>query len=166
MGFGQHTRTDHRGPVTGYPVPRSEVKVGRMTKVEVMAGVVNADIIDSKISAHNEVTIRYNGGALVCRLRETNIVEIATNATVLIDMGGWNTITTRRHVRNFLKRNGVEISLWGDIKRGGNVLVLPSSITNDRTEIVFKNKVMFNKVGGFMTDLTDHIIPSLIGNGS
>ena len=166
MGFGQHTKTDHGGRATGYPVPRADVKVGRFTKVEIMAGVNDADIIDAKISAHNEVTIRYNGGSLVCRLIGTNIVEINADATVVIDTGGWNTVTTRRHVMNFLNRNGVGISLWWDIKRGGNVLVLPSNIANERTEIVFRNRVMFNKVGGFVTDMTDHIIPPVTGNVS
>lgn len=166
MGFGQHTKADNTRRDAGYPVPRSEVKVGRLTMVEIMAGVEAADYIDAKISAHNEVTIRYNGGSLVCRLIGTNIVEINADATVVIDTGGWNTMSTRRHVVNFLNRHGFGISMWGDIKRGGNVLALYSNDGKDCTEIVFKNRVMFNQEGGFVTDMTDHKIPSLIGNGS
>jgi len=89
----------------------------------------------------------------VCRLRETNIVEIGDNGAVLIDTGGWNTITTRRHATDFLKRHGFNISLWGDKRRGGNLLTLYSSDGNDRTEIPFKKSVAFNREGAYKSDL-------------
>ncbi len=155
MGFGQHTKADHGVRATGYPVPRPDVKVGRMTKAEIMESADLACVIDAKISAHNEVTIRYTGGSLVCRLRETNVVEIGPNAVVLIDTGGWNTITTRRHIRNFLKRQGWQISLWGDKRKGGNVLTLYGIFNHERIEIVFKQRAMFNMTGGFISDLED-----------
>lgn len=153
MGFGQHMKVDNRQKDTGYPVPITKVKWGRMTKEEIMAGVYGPDVIDAKITAHNEVTFCHANGALVCRLRETNIAYIGDNGAVLIDTGGWNTITTRRHVTDFLKRHGFKINVWGDKRRGGNILVLWTNDSNDRTEIPFKQKIVFNREGGFQSDL-------------
>jgi len=153
MGFGQHMKVDDLQRECRYPVSRTKVKTGRMTKAEILAGVTDADYVDATISAHNEVTIQYKGGFLVCRLRETDIVAIGPGDSVVINTGGWNTITTRRHVVNFLKRHGFQISLWGDKKRGGNVLTLYHNDGNDRTEIPFKQRVVFNREGGFKSDL-------------
>lgn len=153
MGFGQYMKVDDLRKEAVYPVSRTRVKTGRMTKTEIMAGVDPEAVIDATISAHNEVTIRYVWGALVCRLRETDIVEIGPNGVVLLNTGGWNTITTRRHMRNFLQRHGFSILVWGDKKRGGNVLTLYRDDENDRTEIVFKQRVLFNSSGGFLSDL-------------
>jgi len=56
MGFGQYMKVDDRKREAGYPVSVTKVKWGRMTKVEIMAGVYEPDVIDAKITAHNEVT--------------------------------------------------------------------------------------------------------------
>lgn len=158
MGFGQYAKVDDVQREAGYPVPRTKVEYGRMTKPEIMAEVSDHDYIDAKFSAHNEITIRYKDGALVCRFRETNVVEIDGNNVVVIDTGGWNTISTRRHVIDFLKRHGFKISMWGDKRRGGNVLILPYSHENERQEIPFKKQIMFNQEGGVVSDLGNESI--------
>ena len=66
--------------------------------------------------------------------------------------GGWKPMTPRRHIRNFLGRHGFQISMWGDIKRGGNVLAV-SGDGKSKQEVVFKQWAIFNLRGGYLTDL-------------
>ena len=152
MGFGQHATASQRNKDKGYPAGTKVLKVGRMTQAEIMDGVNHATIIKTEKSAHNEVTMTHANGTVVCRLRRTNIVTITDGGAVLVNTGGWNTLTTRRHVVNFLKRHGFGISMWGDIKRGGNVLAVPGD-GKSKQEVVFKHWVIFNLGGGYLTAL-------------
>lgn len=152
MGFGQHATASQRNKDKGYPVGLKKLKTGRMTQAEIMNGVNHATIIKTEKSAHNEVTLTHANGTVVCRLRRTNIVTITDGGAVLVNTGGWNTPTTRRHVMNFLKRHGFQISMWGDKKRGGNVLSAPGT-EKLKAEVSFKQWVVFNLCGGYLTAL-------------
>ena len=152
MGFGQYMGEDTRtSKDLGYPVPRGEVKYGRMTLDEIMADLDSDPILSSAKSAHNEVTITYKNGSIVCRLRETNIVYLHPNGAYHLDTGGWNTPTTKRHMVNFLARHGFPISLWGDKKRGGIILRDHRGNAED-TEILFKKTATVFGVGDFLVD--------------
>ena len=152
MGFGQHATASQRNKDKGYPAGTKVLKVGRMTQAEIMDGVNHATIIKTEKSAHNEVTLTYANDTVVCRLRRTNIVTITKDGVVLVKTGGWNTLTTRRHAMNFLKRQGFQISMRGDKKRGGNVLAVPGD-GKSKQEVVFKQWAIFNLRGGYLTAL-------------
>lgn len=162
MGFGQYheattslnERREAAGlPVeqrdSGFPVPREDVKTGRMTNAEIMADV-DADPVSVKRTGHNEVTRLLDNGTIICRLRETDIVYLFANGVIKIDTGGWNTPTTRRHVMDFLSRHKFYCSLFGDKKRGGNILT--GIRQGDTTDIIFKESVVIFTDGTYLAD--------------
>lgn len=164
MGFGQYheattnlnERREAAGlPVeqrdSGFPVPREDVKTGRMTNAEIMADV-DADPVSVKRTGHNEVTRVLKSGTIICRLRETDIVHLFRDGCIEIDTGGWNTPTTRRHIMDFLSRHNFSCSIYGDKKRGGNVLT--GIKTGDASEIIFKQMVTIFTDGTWTADWT------------
>lgn len=134
----------------GYP--STAVKVGSMTRDEIMSGVERhtRDIVSTKKTAHNEVTRIYTDGTVVCRLRETDIVTIYPHGPIDINTGGWNTRTTRRHIVDFLERHNFPVTIWGDKKRGGNVLTLTRGDVT--SEIVFEQTVIIFTDGTWVAD--------------
>ncbi len=101
------------------------VKVGRMTNAEILAGVDMTDVVSVVRSAHNEITRTFKNGKVIVRLRETDIVIVfPETGSVLINTGGWNTVTTRRHINDFLSRQNFPARICKARKGGGvNVLV-------------------------------------------
>jgi hypothetical protein len=88
-------------PKRGYPkgVP---VIVGKMTLPELCKTFSGtAQVVKT---AHNEVTACYPSGRVVVRLRETDILTFEPDGTVIFCTGGWNTVTTRRHMIAAFKR--------------------------------------------------------------
>jgi hypothetical protein len=49
----------------------------------------------SKISKNNTAISRNADGSIVVRLHSTDVVTVATDGTVTLNTGGWNTVTTR-----------------------------------------------------------------------
>jgi hypothetical protein len=135
----------------GYPVPLSEVKVGYMNNAEIMADAPGEAItVSQKRTAHNEVTRVTTTGVQVCRLRETDIVALSLDGSFTLDTGGWNTPTTKRHMVDFLKRNKIPVTLWGDKKRGG--IILRDLRGENPREIIFKSLVTVFADGSWLAD--------------
>jgi hypothetical protein len=124
MGFGQHTNSGRAGKTAGYPVPRNQVKIGRMTTPQIMQGVSDTDIVKTERTGHNEVKRTLSDGRVIYRLRETDIITFYPTGIVLINTGGRNTMTTRRHLMDILKRHNFQTTIWADKKGGGNILKL------------------------------------------
>lgn len=162
MSYGQYSRTGdrlayerevgYREPKKdgGYPVPREDVKSGRMTKAEIMADIDESEVVESKKTAHNEITRKLRNGAIICRLRETDIVTLWPDGGYRVNTGGWNTPTTRRHVMDFLSRHKIPATLWGDKKAGGNLL--RDLRGNTAREIKFREYVTVFADGSYTAD--------------
>ena len=152
MGFGQYATTQKRNRDKGYPVDTVDLKVGRMTMAEIMADVEGDSVVSQRKTAHNEVTRECSTGIIVCRLRETDIVLYHPKHNwVILNTGGWNTPTTRRHIMNFLRRKNFPISVWGDKKVGGNFVM--GDIGGNKVEGVFKQRATIHADGSFISDL-------------
>ncbi len=91
-----------------------------MTMDEIMDDLDHDDILSTKITGHNEVTITYKDGVKICRLRETNIVNLHSDGkTFGLNTGGWATKTTKTHMVDFLNRNLPPEIKVGVFKEGG-----------------------------------------------
>jgi len=154
MGYGQYTTAERRNRDKGYPEGTKDLKVGRMDFEQIMDDVDERDLLDATTSGHNEITLTYKGGLVVCRVRDTNVVSI-NNRFVLIDTGGWNTLTTRRHVNDFLAAQSLRIVIRGDKKAGGNFL--EGVIEGVEIEGCFARRILIDWVTGDIS--TDGEVP-------
>ncbi len=152
MGFGQYATAEIRNRDKGYPKGTTDLKVGRMTKDEILADANLGGLVSSVKSAHNELTLTYESGTVVCRLRETNIVTLSPGGYILINTGGWNTPTTRSHVMNFLASQNFQINMWGDKKAGGNRIKFTTG-ENIKVGDIFRQWVIIYPDGGTLSDL-------------
>ncbi len=103
----------------GYAPGTGKLKMGYMNNDEIMAGVDSPHIIKVERTTHNEVTMTTKKGLTICRLRETNIAWVNDHGEFGLNTGGWNTIITRRHMQDFLKRQNFDVQIRGDKKAGG-----------------------------------------------
>lgn len=72
--------------------------MARRTKAEIMAGV---DCIKSKIVANNTVEYERENGDRVIRLHSTDIITFKANGDIVLDSGGWQTVTTKERMNRF-----------------------------------------------------------------
>lgn len=163
MGFGQYSRTGerlqyeravgYREPAkdAGYPVSREQVKAGRMTKAEILAGVDMSGVVRTRKTGHNEVTRWLSDGTEICRLRETDIGFAYPDGTLKLHTGGWNTRTTRAHLVDFLSRKNRPCGVWGAKKAGGNVMGDWSG--HGRGQVVFAEYVTLFTDGTWQADI-------------
>lgn len=159
--FGYEVQPDSRKD-RGYSVPGSEVAWGRMTVAQIMEGADMRGLVSHKKSAHNEVTLTYENGVKVCRFRGTDIVQIdGFSNLILLDTGGWNTISTRRHMMDFLAREGVTVGLWGAKKGDKRNVLCFFTYGGTRGEFYFTQLILFNPVGGILTDHDDPYMKDL-----
>ena len=76
--------------------------MARRTKREIMAGV---DCTKSHLVDHNTVEYWRENGERVIRLHLTDIVTFKVGGKVVLNTGGWNTITTRDRINKQLENN-------------------------------------------------------------
>lgn len=74
--------------------------MARRTKREIMEGV---DCISSKLIDHNTVRYARENGDVVIRLHLTDIVTFKLGDKVVLNTGGWNTVTTRDRINKQLE---------------------------------------------------------------
>lgn len=77
--------------------------MARRTKREIMSGV---DCTECKIIDHNTVEYMRENGDRVIRLHLTDIVTFKPNGTIILNTGGWNTVTTRDRINKQIQTFG------------------------------------------------------------
>jgi hypothetical protein len=85
--------------------------MARRTKREIMAGV---DCVKSRLIDHNTVEYERANGERVIRLHLTDIVTYRTDGTVVLNTGGWNTITTRDRINKQLEETCPGWRMWSE----------------------------------------------------
>ena len=78
----------------------------------------------SKRIANNTLEIRYPDGRKAYRLHDTDIVTYMPNGDIKLDTGGWDTMTTRKRMREYLPHG---ISIW---RRNGMSYVVDTKNDN------------------------------------
>ena len=71
----------------------------RRTKREIMSGV---ECVSSKIIDHNTVEYMRIDGSRVIRLHLTDIMTFKPNGDIVLNSGGWQTVTTKERMNKFL----------------------------------------------------------------
>lgn len=85
--------------------------MARRTKREIMAGV---DCTESHFIDHNTVEYWRENGDRVIRLHDTDIVTFKPNGRVILNTGGWNTITTRDRINKQLAKHCAGWRMWSE----------------------------------------------------
>lgn len=73
----------------------------RKTKREVLEGIDLSDITKSRFVDRNTVEITYNNGDKAIRLHNTNIITFKNNGDIILNSGGWKTLTTKDRLCKF-----------------------------------------------------------------
>ena len=81
--------------------------MSRESKREIMAGI---ECERSKIVANNTVMYHRKDGTSVYRLHQTDIMEMHPNGDVLLNSGGWQTVTTKDRMNNLSTRT--QFKIW------------------------------------------------------
>lgn len=76
------------------------------TKAEIMAGV---ECVESKVVAPNTVKYRRENGDVVIRLHHTDIITRKPNGDIILNSGGWRTVTTKDRMNEYMG-HGLSIS--------------------------------------------------------
>jgi hypothetical protein len=69
---------------------------GRKNKSELLKGV---EAVDSKVIARNTVRYTRPDGAVAVRLHSTDVVTTFPDGSIILDSGGWKTLTTKDRLR-------------------------------------------------------------------
>lgn len=85
--------------------------MARRTKGEIMAGV---DSVESRFVDHNTVMYHRENGERVIRLHLTDIVTYQPNGDIVLNTGGWNTITTKDRINKQLELEAPGWRVWSD----------------------------------------------------
>lgn len=72
----------------------------RETKTQIMSGIT--DSVKSKLVGNNTVEYFKANGDRVVRLHSTDIIIFKPNGMVLLNSGGWKTVTTKDRLNSFL----------------------------------------------------------------
>ena len=109
----------------------------RRTKREIMAGV---ECVSSKIIDHNTVEYMRINGERVIRLHLTDIITFKSNGDIVLDSGGWQTVTAKERMNKFLPD-------WY-ITQSKNVWYLAKGFLQDREEYVYQDGITILGTGG------------------
>ena len=71
----------------------------RITKKESLQGLEG--ITTSKKIGNNTFEVNYNNGDRVIRLHNTNIITFKNDGSIILNSGGWKTLTTKDRINNF-----------------------------------------------------------------
>lgn len=85
--------------------------MARRTKRDIMDGV---DCTESKLIDHSTVEYLRVDGTRVVRLHKTDIVTVRTDGTVVLNSGGWNTVTTRDRINDQLEKHCPGWRMWSE----------------------------------------------------
>ena len=112
----------------------------RRTKREIMVGV---ECTSSKIVDHNTVECRRINGDRVIRLHLTDIITFKPNGDIVLDSGGWQTVTTKERMNKFLP-------IGWYLTQSKNVWYLERGRWDDpdREEYVYKDGITILGTGG------------------
>ena len=83
----------------------------KRTKTEIMEGV---ECTESKIVYNNTVEYYRPNGVRVIRLHRTDILEFPVKGGVILNSGGWRTVTTKSRMNEFQQEVQVmqEKGIW------------------------------------------------------
>lgn len=85
--------------------------MARRTKREIMNGV---DCINSHLVDHNTVEYERENGERVIRLHLTDIVTFKPNGRIVLNTGGWKTVTTRDRINKQLEAHCPGWHVWNE----------------------------------------------------
>lgn len=74
---------------------------GKRTKADILSGV-DAEIVKSKFVDNNTVEYTTADGRRVIRLHDTDIITFMPNGKIILNSGGWKTMTTKNRINGFL----------------------------------------------------------------
>ncbi len=110
-----------------------------------MVAAVSGDIENARLAGRN--TLEYTrDGTRYLVLHETTILALHANGSFDINTGGWNTITTRARLNEFLPEGWHVYTTQGDI-----------FLRNRRTDsaMLFRNRISVGSRGGIGSDYTE-----------
>jgi len=112
----------------------------RRTKTEIMAGV---ECVSSRIIDHNTVEYIRMDGSRVIRLHLTDIITFKPNGDIVLNSGGWQTVTTKERMNKFLPGG------WY-LTQSKNVWYLSHGRWHspDRVEFVYQDGITILGTGG------------------
>jgi hypothetical protein len=93
----------------------------------------------SKISSNNTKVITQDDGTVVVRLHRTDVVTLFTDGTVVLNTGGWDTVTTRARMNQAANQLGLHYRVFREkyqlfVRVNRQTLPFESSITFTPTE--------------------------------
>lgn len=80
----------------------------KRTKKEILNGINN--ITESKVIDNNTVWYKLKDGTTKIRLHLTDIITRQTNGDIILNSGGWKTVTTKDRLNSYLQPLGFYIS--------------------------------------------------------
>uniref|UniRef100_A0A6M3L931 Uncharacterized protein n=1 Tax=viral metagenome TaxID=1070528 RepID=A0A6M3L931_9ZZZZ len=117
----------------------------KRTKREIMAGV---ECVSPKIIDHNTVEYKRINGDRVIRLHLTDIITFKTNGDVVLNSGGWQTVTTKDRMNKFLPR------YWSIYQKSNFWFLMYALYTRDdpenktRVDYVYQDGITILGTGG------------------
>lgn len=102
MGFGQFNSTKYR--------PRQS----KRDMLDALAPDIRDRIAESKMVARNTLRCVLVDGSIIWRLHDTNIFHRDSSGSIMLDNGGWNSMTTRDRMNQALREDtpkGVRLSV-------------------------------------------------------
>jgi len=136
--------------------------MARRTKSEIMA---NVECIKSSIIANNTVEYHRKSGERVIRLHLTDIITFKPDGSIVLDSGGWQTVTTKERMNRapeiqVYQEKSVWYVAWHGathVYQDGITLYPDGSVTGQGSEETGKalKKQIKEYVDGFMTALVN-----------
>lgn len=86
---------------------------GSRSKKDIMAGV-KAEVTWSRKRMNNTIEYGTVDGSRIFRLHDTDIITFAPNGNIILDSGGWQTVTTKQRMNHFLPNGSIfqEKYIW------------------------------------------------------
>ncbi len=115
------SHTEKGAAQRGYPT--TEVTWGPRTLDELTADITPGNIASrTRLGKAAAEIVLKQSGVILCRLHNTVIAKINANGCLWLNTGGWNTVTTYRHMEKFAGRHNFNIKVGGNKKAGGNTV--------------------------------------------
>lgn len=106
----------------------------RTTKRKMLEGVEN--VIKSKIIANNTLEIDFQNGIKAIRLHNTNIITFQKNGNIILNSGGWRTLTTKDRLNQYTPFTIFSVKgIWYISKNG----------YEKKGAVVFYDRITFDK---------------------
>jgi len=136
----------------------------RKTKREVLEGINLSTVTKSRFVDRNTLEIIYNNGDRAIRLHNTNIVIIKNNGDIILNSGGWKTITTKDRLCKFspfviYQNKGIwYINVTKDYKKEGGIPFYDGITFDNKGNLKSEKKVVdFKKINRIKKDIKGYI---------